>query len=40
MRRILCMLGFHRWRRSKFVALNCRVAPLVCQRCGKQVETE
>lgn len=36
--RILCILGRHLYRRSKFVALNCRVANLVCQRCGKQVE--
>lgn len=40
MGRILCMIGFHHWRRSKFVALNCRVANLVCQRCGKQREAE
>lgn len=38
--RILCAIGRHLYRRSKFVALNCRVANLVCQRCGKQVETD
>lgn len=38
--RMRCLLGFHDWHRSKFVALNCRVAPLVCQRCFKQIQDE
>lgn len=37
--RILCALGFHKFQRSKFVALNCRTANLVCTRCYKQKET-
>lgn len=36
--RIQCLLGFHDWKRSRFVALNARVANLVCQRCHKQKE--
>jgi len=36
--RILCTLGFHKFQRSKFVALNSRVAPLVCIRCYKHKE--
>lgn len=33
--RIMCALGFHTFQRSKFVALNSRIAPLVCTRCYK-----
>lgn len=39
-RKLLCLLGSHDWRRSRFVALNERTARLVCQRqgCRKQKE--
>lgn len=33
--RLRCLLGFHQWRRSKFVALNCIEADVICARCGK-----
>lgn len=36
--RLLCFIGRHDWRRSRFVALNARVANLVCDRCHKQKE--
>jgi len=34
-KRLCCLLGFHDWRRSRFVALNSRVADFNCTRCGK-----
>jgi len=37
--RIKCWLGFHQWRRSRFVALGQRTANLVCVRCGLHKET-
>lgn len=33
-----CLIGSHDWHRSRFVALNARVANLVCDRCHKQKE--
>lgn len=38
--RLLCALGFHKFKRSKFVALNSRTANLVCTRCYKQREAD
>ena len=38
MKRLLCLIGIHEWKRSMFVALNARTANLVCQRCHKQKE--
>ena len=38
--RLCCALGFHKFQRSKFVALNQRTANLVCTRCYKQREQE
>lgn len=35
MGRLLCLLGFHDFRRSRFVALNSRVADFRCTRCWK-----
>ena len=37
-RSILCFFGKHEWRRSRFVALNSRVANLVCVHCHKQID--
>jgi len=39
-RKILCFIGRHEWRRSKFVALNSRVANWVCVHCDKQIDGE
>jgi hypothetical protein len=36
--RLTCLVAGHQWRRSRFVALNARVANLVCDRCHKQKE--
>lgn len=34
-RTLSCLVGFHDWRRSRFVALNERVAGFMCTRCNK-----
>lgn len=35
MGRILCAIGWHDWRISKFFALGTRGPMIVCHRCGK-----
>ena len=35
MRRLRCFLGFHEWRRSRFVVLGQRVADFNCVHCMK-----
>lgn len=37
MNRLLCLLGFHRWKLSKFVPLNCIGPSYQCERCGKVI---
>lgn len=36
--KLLCLIGWHQWQRSRFVALSARVANLECDRCHKQKE--
>lgn len=38
--RVKCLLGLHDWRRSRFIALNERVAGFICSRCYKWREGE
>lgn len=38
--RVKCLLGLHDYRRSRFIALNERVAGFICGRCHKWREGE
>lgn len=35
LKRLMCRLGFHDWRLSRFVALGSYGPSFVCNRCGK-----
>lgn len=37
---IKCFLGFHKWKRSRFVALNERTAGFICDRCHRWKDGE
>jgi hypothetical protein len=39
-KRLWCLLGFHDWRRSRFVVLGQRVADFNCTRCNKWKDGE
>jgi hypothetical protein len=32
-----CLIGIHRWKKSKFVALNCIGPSYQCERCHKVI---